>query len=407
MDAADALPARPGRGGRRHALCRRLGDGRHRVRRPPQRERRRGRGARAARQAGAARALAHRRTLRTTTSSVFDSAATAHANNAIATAGLLWVRNNLQSTSELHLFELATGAPVRALLLGGPNCHNPLFYRAAALSRRRAASPACAPTAARPRFGRRAPSGSPRASPSSTTSRTSDSRARRGRPAIATSPPWSSRRSTSPPAASCGACRCACLGCPTSALASSTPSARPRSPTCSWRAAARASPRRMTDPLRGCLAGGERRAGAHSARRRRRRPPPPPHPPPRAPRVRRRTPHPRRGPNDAQRRHLTSLYFSRVHGRLAKPTYNLLRALVEAADPDAPHAPGARAVQAAVARLLATGSSSSTISSRTARRARDVPAVAPGLRVLAHWRGLRREFQRLGVAGPPRPQPLI
>jgi hypothetical protein len=56
--------------------------------------------------------------------------ARAHANNVLATPRLLWcLHNNLAATSVLRLVDRRTGKPRRSVRLGGPNCHNPLFYR--------------------------------------------------------------------------------------------------------------------------------------------------------------------------------------------------------------------------------------------------------------------------------------
>eukprot|EP00967_Tisochrysis_lutea_P004479 scaffold5286_cov33-Tisochrysis_lutea.AAC.1 len=54
----------------------------------------------------------------------------AHVNNAAVALGHVWVmHNNLASTSSIELVDLTTGEKRGGLPLGGPNCHNPCFYR--------------------------------------------------------------------------------------------------------------------------------------------------------------------------------------------------------------------------------------------------------------------------------------
>ena len=219
------LPARPGRGGRRRALRRRFGAGRRRRCRLLA-EAPAGWGARC-RRAGAARAArpparcAPRRRLRL--------AATAHASSAIAQPGCSVLHNNLQSTSELHLFELATGAPVRTLLLGGPNCHNPLFYKgellyllssSGGLARLRADGGSTTLWEAGSEWFTKGLAVVDDVAYFGLSRKTRQAR-------DATSPPWSSRRSTSPPAPR-AAPALLVPGLPRRP-ASSTPSARPHS----------------------------------------------------------------------------------------------------------------------------------------------------------------------------------
>ena len=54
----------------------------------------------------------------------------AHANNVLATRGQLWVmHHNLRSRSMLHVFDRPSGRRVKVFVLGGSECHNPLFYK--------------------------------------------------------------------------------------------------------------------------------------------------------------------------------------------------------------------------------------------------------------------------------------
>ena len=365
--------------------------------------------------------LAHRRTLRTTTSSVFDSAATAHANNAIAAAGLLWVlHNNLQSTSELHLFELATGAPVRTLLLGGPNCHNPLFYKGELLY-------LLSSSGGLARL---------RADGGSTTLWEAGSEWFTKGLAVVDDVAYFglSRKTRQARDRNFAAMELASFDLVTGRLVRRVPlrvpglpherpgllnaiSAPALAPTCSWRACSTTESRESAaaahDPdARAWLPRRRRKSGRRSSpaagrrRARRRR------------RTRRRVrracvvvpAHPRRRPERRPAAPPHEPLLLRVHGRL---TSHLLQPAPRARRGGRryrvrPHARRAR---------RGAGRGGVDVWRRLPRHQRlllvpragrgDVPAVAPGLRVLAHGRRLRSELQRLGAPRPPRPQPLI
>ena len=284
--------------------------------------------------------------------------ATAHANNAIATAGLSVLHNNLQSTSS---------PPLRAR------------------DGRRSAPPARRPQPPQPAYKGEllyllSSSGGlarPGADGGSTTlweagaewftkGLAVDDVAYFGlRNAQARDRNFAAMelaRSTSPPAASCGACaaRAAAQRAPRPPQRHQRACARAHVlvARAARRSRARASPRRTTRPRRGCLVGGaaagalQPAAGAVASAAAAA---------PAAACAARASSYPRTLNGvlgDAQRRHLPSLYLSRVPGRLTKPTsYNLLRALVEAADATeyALTRAALGAVQAAVASTFGDG----------------------------------------------------